>query len=142
MAIRYEFLREDKFPQAHAAMVEAFSDYHLDMSYMTSERSRLRNLKSGVRYDCSVGAFDGEKMVGLTFVGLDDWQGEKAAFDAGTACTLTNLNSSLIIKLSPFCSASAFPTPHVLNATALGASNICLSVLPFGVFSTRKSIFK
>jgi GNAT superfamily N-acetyltransferase len=84
MAIRYQFLREDEFPQAHATMVEAFSDYYLDMSYMTSERSRLRNLKSGVRYDCSVGAYDGEKMVGLTFVGLDDWQGEKAAFDAGT----------------------------------------------------------
>ena len=84
MAIQYGFLTEDKFPKAHATMVEAFSDYHLDMSYMTSERSWLRNLKSGVRYDCSVGAFDGPKMVGLTFVGLDDWQGEKAAFDAGT----------------------------------------------------------
>lgn len=65
-------------------MVEAFADYQVDMSYMTSERSWLRNLKSGVRYDCSVGAFDREKLVGVTFVGLDDWQGEKAAFDAGT----------------------------------------------------------
>jgi GNAT superfamily N-acetyltransferase len=65
-------------------MVEAFSDYHLDMSYMTSERSWLRNIKSGVHYDCSVGAYDGDKMVGLTFVGLDVWRGEKAAFDAAT----------------------------------------------------------
>jgi len=84
VSIQYKFLTEDDFPQAHETMVEAFSDYHLDMSYMTSERSWLRNLKSGVHYDCSVGACDGEKMVGLTFVGLDDWQGEKAAFDAGT----------------------------------------------------------
>lgn len=82
--IQYKYLTEDDFPEAHATMVEAFSDYHLDMSYMTSERSWLRNLKSGVHYDCSVGAYDGQKMVGLTFVGLDDWQGEKAAFDAGT----------------------------------------------------------
>ncbi len=84
MAVRYDYLTEDIFPQAHATMVEAFADYAVDMSYMTAERSWLRNLKSGVHYDCSVGAFDGDKLVGLTFVGLDDWQGEKAAFDAGT----------------------------------------------------------
>ncbi|MFC1701160.1 GNAT family N-acetyltransferase [Pseudomonadota bacterium] len=84
MAIRYRFLTKDAFAQSHATMVEAFADYQVDMSYMTAERSWLRNLKSGVRYDFSVGAYDGAKMVGLTFVGLDDWQGEKAAFDAGT----------------------------------------------------------
>jgi len=37
-----------------------------------------------VHYDCSVGAYDRDKMVGLTFVGLDVWRGEKAAFDAAT----------------------------------------------------------
>lgn len=82
--MKYAYLTADDFPRAHATMVEAFSDYQVDMSYMTAERSWLRNLKSGVHYDCSVGAFEGEKLVGLTFVGLDDWQGEKAAFDAGT----------------------------------------------------------
>ena len=84
MSVRYKHLTVEDFPRAHATMVEAFADYQVDMSYMTSERSWLRNLKSGVRYDSSVGAFDGEKLVGVTFVGLDDWQGEKAAFDAGT----------------------------------------------------------
>lgn len=84
MTIQYRNLAEDLFPRVHATMVEAFADYQLDMSYMTSERSWLRNLKSGVCYDCSVGAFDGDRMVGFTFVGLDDWLGEKAAFDAGT----------------------------------------------------------
>ena len=84
MTIRYSFLSQSDFPEAHATMVEAFADYHLDMSYMTSERSRLRNVKSGVHYDCSVAAYDGQQMVGVTFVGLDDWLGEKAAYDAGT----------------------------------------------------------
>lgn len=84
MAIEYRFLSEDDFPQAHETIVEAFSDYHVDMSYMTYERSWLRNVKSGVHYDYSVGAFDGNKMVGLTFVGLDDHRGEKCAFDAVT----------------------------------------------------------
>lgn len=84
MSVRYKHLTVEDFPQAHATMVEAFADYQVDMSYMTRERSWLRNLKSGVHYGCSVGAFDGEKLVGVTFVGLDDWQGVKAAFDAGT----------------------------------------------------------
>ena len=84
MTIRYGFLTKQDFPEAHITMVEAFADYHLDMSDMTSERSRLRNVKSGVHYDCSVAAYDGQQMVGVTFVGLDDWLGEKAAFDAGT----------------------------------------------------------
>lgn len=84
MAIHYQFLTADGFREAHATMVAAFADYQLDMSYMTAERSWLRNLKSSVSYDCSVGAFDGDRMVGFTFVGLDDWQGEPAAFDAGT----------------------------------------------------------
>ena len=65
-------------------MLEAFADYQLDMSYMTAERSWLRNRKSGVQYDCSVGAYDGDRIVGVTCVGLDDWQGEWAAFDSGT----------------------------------------------------------
>lgn len=76
--MKYAYLTADDFPQAHATMVEAFADYQVDMSYMTAERSWLRNLKSGVHYDCSVDAFEGEKLVGLTFVSLDDWQGEKA----------------------------------------------------------------
>jgi len=84
MPIHYQNLSEESFPETHATMVEAFADYQLDMSYMTRERSWQRNLKSGVQYDCSVGAFDGDRMVGFTFVGLDDWLGEKAAFDAGT----------------------------------------------------------
>lgn len=84
MSVRYKHLTVEDFPRAHAMMVEAFADYQLDMSYMTSERSWLRNLKSGVCYDSSVGAFDGAKLVGITYVGLDEWRGEKAAFDAGT----------------------------------------------------------
>jgi len=84
LSVQYRHLTVKDFPRAHATMVEAFADYQVDMSYMTSKRSWLRNLKSGVHYDCSVGAFDGEKLVGVTIVGLDDRQGEKAAFDAGT----------------------------------------------------------
>ena len=84
MTIQYRHLSEEDFPAAHATMNEAFADYYVDMSYMTRERSWLRNLKSGVCYECSVGAWDNDRLVGLTYVGLDDWLGEPAAFDAGT----------------------------------------------------------
>lgn len=103
VGIQYKFLTEKDFPEAHATMVEAFSDYHLDMSYMTSERSWLRNLKSGVHYDCSVAACDGEKMVGVTFVGLDDWLGEKAAFDAGTGIIPGYRGQGIAKDMFEFC---------------------------------------
>ena len=51
MSIQYKHLTVEDFPQAHATMVEAFADYQVDMSYMTRERSWLRNLKSGVCYN-------------------------------------------------------------------------------------------
>ncbi len=70
--------------QLHRTWQEAFSDYAVDMSYMTEERIRARTVKNNVDFDLSVGAFDGERMVGFTLIGVGDWQGERAAFDAGT----------------------------------------------------------
>lgn len=67
--------------QAHC---EAFSDYAVDMSYMTEERIGIRAVKNNVDFDLSVGVFDGERMVGFTLIGVDRWQGALAAFDAGT----------------------------------------------------------
>lgn len=84
LSVRYGFLAAKDFDQIYETFQQAFADYHLDMSYMTRERTWLRNIKSGVHYDCSVGAYDGNKMVGFTFVGLDEWKGKQAAFDAGT----------------------------------------------------------
>lgn len=63
---------------------EAFSDYLVDASYMTEERIRARALKNNVDFDLSVGAFEGDSMVGFTLIGIDEWKGELAAFDAAT----------------------------------------------------------
>jgi ribosomal protein S18 acetylase RimI-like enzyme len=70
--------------QLHRTWQEAFSDYAVDMSYMTEERIRVRAVKNDVDFDLSVGAFDGDRMVGFTLIGIGDWEGERAAFDAGT----------------------------------------------------------
>lgn len=70
-----------QLPQAFSA---AFADYAVDTSYMTAERIRLRCAKNNVDLDLSVGAYDGERLVGFTLIGIDDWAGERTAFDAGT----------------------------------------------------------
>jgi ribosomal protein S18 acetylase RimI-like enzyme len=70
--------------QLHAVFLEAFADYATDASQMTEEHLRIRCAKNQVDYDRSVGAFDGDRMIGFTLIGIDDWQGERAAFDAGT----------------------------------------------------------
>jgi ribosomal protein S18 acetylase RimI-like enzyme len=68
----------------YRAFREAFADYQLDMSYMTEEGLLHRQKKNGLDLSCSVGIFDGARMVGFTLVGTGNWQGRKAAFDSGT----------------------------------------------------------
>jgi ribosomal protein S18 acetylase RimI-like enzyme len=84
MDVQLRFLGGTPFPSIHRAFEEAFADYALDMSYMTEEVLRHRAAKNGVSLDCSVGAFSGGRLVGLTLVGIGPWQAEPAAFDAGT----------------------------------------------------------
>jgi ribosomal protein S18 acetylase RimI-like enzyme len=81
--------------QLHRTWQEAFSDYAVDMSYMTEERIRVRTVKNNVDFDLSVGAFDGERMVGFTLIGVGDWRGERAAFDAGTGIVASHRGQGL-----------------------------------------------
>lgn len=70
--------------QLHRTLSEAFADYHLDMSYMTEMRLWKRCAKNAVDFQRSIAAYDDGRMVGFTLIGIDDWQGELAAFDAVT----------------------------------------------------------
>lgn len=70
--------------QIQRAFQEAFSDYAMDMSSLTEERLRVRCVKNAVDWDSSVGAFDGDRMVGFTLIGVDEWRGGLGAFDAAT----------------------------------------------------------
>ncbi|UCG62340.1 MAG: GNAT family N-acetyltransferase [Candidatus Zixiibacteriota bacterium] len=78
------FLSEAQFPQIAKTFDEAFADYHLKSRVSAKEWLYNRGVKNAVEYDYSVGAFDGERMVGFTLVGIDNWLGQLAAFDAGT----------------------------------------------------------
>ncbi len=82
--MRYEFLVEQSFSAVYRTFVEAFSDYPLDMSYMSEESFHNRAIKNGIDFTHCVGAFDGERMVGFTLVGVGQWNGLPAAFDIAT----------------------------------------------------------
>jgi len=75
---------ESDFPRIVKTFDEAFADYFLKMRTSSERWLYNRCVKNGVAFDCSVGAFHGDRMVGITLIGLDDWQGVPAAFDAGT----------------------------------------------------------
>jgi ribosomal protein S18 acetylase RimI-like enzyme len=84
MACQCSFLAENQFQQIAQTFDEAFADYYLKSTRKADEWLYDRAVKNAVEYDCSVGAFDGDRMVGFTLIGIDDWQGNPAAFDAGT----------------------------------------------------------
>jgi len=84
MDIQYKFLSSDQMPEIHSTFVEAFSDYSVDVSYMTRQVIEKRVVKNGIDFSLSVGAFYGEKMVGFTLVGIDNFKGSLSAFDIMT----------------------------------------------------------
>jgi ribosomal protein S18 acetylase RimI-like enzyme len=84
MAWQCSFLSEGHFPLIARTFDEAFADYYLKSTRKAEQWLYNRAAKNAVEYDYSVGAFDGDRMVGLTLIGIDDWQGQLAAFDAGT----------------------------------------------------------
>jgi len=84
MSYSYRFLSRDQFPQVHKTFLEAFAEYYVDTSGVTEEMLYNRAVKNGLQFGVSVGAFDGDRMVAMTMVGLDDWKGSPAAFDIGT----------------------------------------------------------
>jgi ribosomal protein S18 acetylase RimI-like enzyme len=84
MQVTYEHLTKEQFPLIFRCFVEAFADYHLDLSYMNEESMYNRAVKNGVDFQSSVGAFVDGKMVGITLIGIDTWENQKSAFDAAT----------------------------------------------------------
>lgn len=70
--------------QLHSAFLEAFADYAMDASGTTEERLLLRMRKNAVDYEISPGLYDGDRLVGFTLIGVDEWGGCLTAYDAGT----------------------------------------------------------
>jgi ribosomal protein S18 acetylase RimI-like enzyme len=103
MSYRFSFLSRGVFPQIYRTFMEAFADYHVDTSFLTEVMLLNRALKNGVDFESSVGAFDGDEMVGVTIVGLDDWKGVSAAYDIGTGIIPTHRGKGLAGRMFEFC---------------------------------------
>ena len=72
--MRFSFLKKNLFPLIHRTFLEAFSDYQVDMSYITEEVMFKRAVKNAAAFKSSVGVFDDDRMVGFTLIGIDNWQ--------------------------------------------------------------------
>ena len=82
--LQFSFLNKSQFPLVHRTFLEAFSDYQMDMSYMTEEVMFKRAVKNALDFESSVGVFDDDRMVAFTLIGVDNWQNTLSAFDIGT----------------------------------------------------------
>lgn len=85
--------------QLHSTFQEAFSDYAVDMSSLTPERLDIRCTKNRVDWEVSVGAFEGERMVGFTLIAVDTWPGSLGAFDAATGIVRDFRGQGLAIRM-------------------------------------------
>ncbi len=84
MTLQFSFLHKNQFLIVHKTFLEAFSDYQVDMRYMTEQVMFKRAVKNAVDFESSVGVYDGGKMVGFTLIGIDNWRNTLSAFDIGT----------------------------------------------------------
>ncbi len=81
--ILYRFLNDTPIDALHHAFLGAFADYQVDMR-MSLEDFEFRLRRDGVDTTISVGAFDGDQLVGFCLNGSGTWQGEPTVYDAGT----------------------------------------------------------
>ncbi len=70
--------------QVYRTFMEAFADYAMDTSATQEETMLLRMSKNSVDFDASAGAYDGDRLVGFTLIGIDKLDGDLTAYDAGT----------------------------------------------------------
>ena len=81
------------------AFNSAFSDYELPFT-ATPAYLRERFAASGVRYDLSYGAFDGNRLIGFMINSVDDYGGYKAAFDAATGIIPEYRGQGLVYQIA------------------------------------------
>lgn len=83
--VRTRFLDGVRLETIHQTLVAAFADYPMDVSRFTLDHFRLRVIKNAVALDACVGAYDGDRLVGVTLFGLDRYPARHlAAFDVAT----------------------------------------------------------
>ncbi len=81
--LRYSTLERVPVDRLYAAFLDAFSDYAVPIQ-LSLDGLRTMHARRGIDYAVSVGAFDGERLVGFIFNGDGTWKGGRCAYDGGT----------------------------------------------------------
>lgn len=84
MKISYNTLEGVPFDKIHDAFVSIFSDYLVDVSYMTRDKLKNRAIKNGYDPEVSIGAFIDGELKGFTLTGTEERSDGLFAFDIMT----------------------------------------------------------
>jgi ribosomal protein S18 acetylase RimI-like enzyme len=79
----YRTLEGVAIDELHECFVEAFSDYQVKMD-LPIEHLETMLRRRGFVSTASVGAYDGDRLVGLLLNGVREWRGARTAYDTGT----------------------------------------------------------
>lgn len=102
MSLVIKSLENTSVESIHATFVAAFSDYQVDVSYMTPHVMANRFIKNGFRPSLSAGVFDDGKLKGFTVVGTGMFKGELSAFDIMTGLVKDYRGKGLASKMFEF----------------------------------------
>ena len=99
--LSYRLLTAADFSTLYACFLKAFSDYQVDMQ-MSEQQFAQRLTRDGVQLEVSTGAFDDDRMIGFYINAVDDWQGKRTAYDAGTGIVPDYRGRGVAQELFPF----------------------------------------
>ncbi len=89
-------LRHTRFEEIIRCFLKAFQNYYVNLP-SDPEYFRERWRVAGIRYNFSYGMFNGEELVGFILHAIDERQGKKMAYNAGTG-VLTLYRGKNIVK--------------------------------------------
>jgi ribosomal protein S18 acetylase RimI-like enzyme len=100
--VLFKNLVDTTYEELHQTFVDAFSDYALDISYMTPQIMKNRAIKNGYDPESSVGVYSNGKMVGFTLVGIDKHYERPAAFDIATGIVKSFRGNGIAARMFDF----------------------------------------
>ena len=92
-------LEATPFSLVHDCFIQSFGDYAVDMSSVTEAVLRRRAFKNDWVPALSSGALDGNALVAITLVGMDEVAGERIAYDICTGVTPGHRGQALAGKM-------------------------------------------
>src|SRR6478735_7672377 len=99
--MEFRTLENTSLAEITAFFNAAFADYFVPIN-ATVEAMQNRWRSSRVDFNLSVGAFEAGKLVAFIFTGVDDWQGRKTAYNAGTGVIPEFRGRKLVSELYDF----------------------------------------